>query len=127
MAASIAAEFAVMSKLASRKNSAGPSAPGRGSRAETNDGAPLKLPNPSGVDERAAGSKPPPTLNVSSAGLESLGPLPMNMLPRSASLLGALAATADPFRAADWSWFSKKMLLATSANNGDDGVTMAIT
>src|SRR4051812_35762882 len=111
----MATEFEVIEKLASTKNDAGPSAPGRGSRGATNDGLPVKLPNWSGVGPRLAGLKPPPMLTASSAGLASFGPLPEKRFDRSVILLGKFDRTPVPIREADWSWFCQKMLFATLA------------
>src|SRR5262249_7408949 len=114
-ALSMAADWAVRSKLASTKRSAGPSDPGRGSRGDTNAGAPTKLPRASGVEPRTAGLKPLPRLLVSSAGEVSLGPFPENMLFRKVTLFGLDELMASPARELVWSWFSQKMLLATEA------------
>ncbi len=55
---------------------------------------------------------------MSSAGLDSLGPLPENRLLLSSNLFGADATIAAPLRAAVPSVFSQKIVLAISAITG---------
>ena len=95
----MAAEVAVRPKLASRRNVAGPSEPGRGSRGATNAGQPVKLPRFAAAFEavgpRRLGLNPLPMLDAAPEAFWSLVPLPENMLLFRTSLLIVSEAIAD--------------------------------